>query len=105
LGVPPKTVRRRELALVCANNPWWTMVDEIRRDAGFDGRDARATIPKYRPGGTGLWPVVLGVPPKTVRRRGLALVCANNPWWTMVDEIRRDAGFDGRDARATHSGK
>jgi len=22
----------------------------------------------------------LGVPPKTVRRRGLALVCADNPW-------------------------
>jgi hypothetical protein len=32
--------------LVCADNPWWTMADEIRRDAGFDGRDTRATIPK-----------------------------------------------------------
>jgi hypothetical protein len=77
------------------------MFDEIRRDAGFDGRDARATIPKCCLGGTGLWPVVLGVPPKTVRGHGLALVCTDNQWWTMFDEIRRDAGFDGRDARAT----
>jgi hypothetical protein len=77
------------------------MFDEIRRDAGFDGRDARATIPKYRPGGTGLWPVVLGVPPKTVGGRGLVLICTDNWCRTMADEIRRDAGFDGRDARAT----
>ena len=52
-------------------------------------------------GGTGLRPVVSGVPPETVARRGLALVCADNQQRTTFDEIRRDAGFDGRDARAT----
>jgi hypothetical protein len=43
----------------------------------------------------------LGIPPKTAGRRGLALVCTVNQWRTIIDEIRRDAGFDGRDARAT----
>jgi 3-methyladenine DNA glycosylase/8-oxoguanine DNA glycosylase len=53
-------------------------------------------------GGTGLWPVVSGVPPETVGGRGLDLVPVDNQQRTTSDEIRRDAGFDGRDARATH---
>ncbi len=53
-------------------------------------------------GGTGLRPVVSGVPPETVVRRELALVPAINQQWMAPDEIRRDAGFDGRDARATN---
>jgi hypothetical protein len=54
-------------------------------------------------GGTGLWPVVSGVPPETVEKRGLALVRAKYSKRMTANEIRRDAGFDGRDARATHS--
>src|SRR5487761_2450264 len=56
---------------------------------------------QIRPGGTGLRPVVSGVAPETARRRRPALARANNRWRTPPDEIRRDAGFDGRDARAT----
>jgi hypothetical protein len=53
-------------------------------------------------GGTGLWPVVSGVPPETVVGRELALVPAINQQWMAPDEIRRDTGFDGRDARTTN---
>ena len=53
-------------------------------------------------GGTGLWPVVLGVPLKTVWRRGLTLILPSNKPRMVSGEIRRDAGFDGRDARATN---
>ena len=52
-------------------------------------------------GGTGLRPVVSGVPPETVAGRAQALVSMDNQQRTTSDEIRRDAGFDGRDARAT----
>jgi hypothetical protein len=60
-------------------------------------------------GGTGLRPVVSGVPPETVVGRVSALNSAGSEPRTIPDEIRRDAGFDGRDARATklmtrHSG-
>ena len=54
------------------------------------------------PGSTGLRPVVSGVAPETVGRCGQTLIRADNPQRTLSDEIRRDAGFDGRDARATH---
>jgi hypothetical protein len=53
-------------------------------------------------GGTRLWPVVSGVPLETVVGRELALVPAINQQWMAPDEIRRNAGFDGRDARATN---
>ena len=53
-------------------------------------------------GGTGLRLVVSGVPPETVARRNLTLMCAHNRRRTPADEIRRDAGFDGRDACATN---
>ena len=53
-------------------------------------------------GGIGLWPVVSGVPPETVGECGLDLVPVDNQQRTTSDEIRRDAGFDGRDAHATH---
>ena len=52
-------------------------------------------------GGTGLWPVVSGVPPETVAGYASAFVFMNNQQRAASDEIRRDAGFDGRDARAT----
>src|ERR1035437_7268258 len=52
-------------------------------------------------GGTGLWPVVSGVPPETVVKRAPAFNFADNQQRTASDEIRRDAGFDGRDDRAT----
>ena len=55
-----------------------------------------------RMGGTGLRPDVSGVTPETVAGRVLALASADNQQWTPTDEIRRDAGFDGRDARATN---
>ena len=53
-------------------------------------------------GGPGLRPVVSGVPPETAGERGRALIPAHNPQRTRPDGIRRDAGFNGRDARATH---
>ena len=52
-------------------------------------------------GGTGLRPVVSGVPPETVGGCALAFVSMDNQQQKTSDEIRRDAGFDGRDARAT----
>ncbi len=51
--------------------------------------------------GTGLRPVVSGVAPETVGARESALGLTTNRPRTVADEIRRDAGFDGRDARAT----
>jgi N-glycosylase/DNA lyase len=53
-------------------------------------------------GSTGLRPVVSGVAPETVGRCGQTLIRADNQQRAISDEIRRDAGFDGRDARATH---
>jgi hypothetical protein len=53
-------------------------------------------------GGIGLLPVVSGVAPETRVSRGLALVRADQEQRISSDEIRRDAGFDGRDARATN---
>jgi len=53
-------------------------------------------------GGTGLWPVVSGVPLETLVGHELALIPAINQQWMAPDEIRRDAGFNGRDARATN---
>jgi hypothetical protein len=52
-------------------------------------------------GGTGLWPVVSGVPPETVGEAGWLWFFTRKNNQTITDEIRRDAGFDGRDARAT----
>ena len=52
-------------------------------------------------GGTGLRPVVSGVAPETVAGRESALDSAIHQQGKPADEIRRDAGFDARDARAT----
>ena len=53
-------------------------------------------------GGTGVPPVVSGVAPETVGGQTTASSTTTNPNRTPHDEIRRDAEFDGRDARATH---
>ena len=53
-------------------------------------------------GSTGLRPVVSGVPPETVGKCGQTLIRTDNQQRTVSDKIRRDAGFDRRDARATH---
>ena len=53
-------------------------------------------------GGTGVPPVVSGVAPETVAGQTMTSSTATNPNRLAQDEIRRDAGFDGRDARATH---
>jgi hypothetical protein len=53
-------------------------------------------------GSTGLRPVVSGVAPETGGERGLELKSTNHQQRTPPAEIRRDAGFDGRDARATN---
>jgi len=53
-------------------------------------------------GGTGVAPVVSGVAPETVAGQTTASSTAANPNRPAHDEIRRDAEFDGRDARATH---
>ncbi|MGA2853102.1 MAG: primosomal protein N', partial [Verrucomicrobiota bacterium] len=53
-------------------------------------------------GGTGVAPVVSGVAPETGGGRTAAPSSSVNQPSTFPDEIRRDAGFDGRDARATH---
>ena len=53
-------------------------------------------------GSTGLWPVVSGVAPETrgvghAKRVGVSI----NVQPRFATKIRRDAGFHGRDARAT----
>ena len=52
-------------------------------------------------GGTGVTPVVPGVAPGTGETLAPSPSASANPQRTPSDEIRRDAGFDGRDARAT----
>jgi excinuclease ABC subunit A len=52
-------------------------------------------------GGTGLRPVVSGVTPETVGGRTMAPRSSDNPQPASPGEIRRDAGFDPRDAGAT----
>src|ERR1017187_9559525 len=52
-------------------------------------------------GGTGVTPVVSGVAPETGGGRTAAPSSSVNRPATFPDEIGRDAGFDGRDARAT----
>jgi primosomal protein N' (replication factor Y) len=52
-------------------------------------------------GGTGVPPVVSGVAPETVAGQTMASSTTANPNRPAHDEIRRDAEFDGRDARAT----
>ena len=52
-------------------------------------------------GGTGFQPVVSGVTPETVAGQMTAPQSSANLQSTSCDEIRRDAEFDGRDARAT----
>src|ERR1017187_8000744 len=54
-------------------------------------------------GGTGLRPVVLGVAPETDLLRTFARRLHAHRHPISSCEIRRDAEFDGRDARATHS--
>jgi primosomal protein N' (replication factor Y) len=54
-------------------------------------------------GGTGVPPVVSGVAPETVAGQTMASSTTTNPNRPAHDEIRRDAEFDGRDARATHN--
>jgi hypothetical protein len=54
-------------------------------------------------GGTGLRPVVSGVAPETVAGRANQKLIRATGLRTLTNEIRRDAGFDGRDARATLS--
>ena len=52
-------------------------------------------------GGTGLRPVVSGVAPETGGAPTPALAADINPLRSPQDEIRRDAEFNGRDARST----
>jgi primosomal protein N' (replication factor Y) len=59
--------------------------------------------PEPGAGGTGVPPVVSGVAPETVAGQTTASSTAANPNRPAHDEIRRDAEFDGRDARATHN--
>jgi hypothetical protein len=72
----------------------------------MNGSSGRASVIGARfqnpTGGTGLRPVVSGVPLETVVGHELALIPAINQQWMTPGEIRRDAGFNGRDARATH---
>lgn len=53
-------------------------------------------------GGTDLRPVVSGVPPETVVGRASALTSADSEPCKLLDESRRHAGFDARDARVTN---
>ena len=52
-------------------------------------------------GGTGVPPVGSGVAPETVLTATPAPAANANPQSSSINEIRRDAGFDGRDTRAT----
>jgi excinuclease ABC subunit A len=51
-------------------------------------------------GGTGVPPVVSGVTPETVGGRAMTPRSSDDPQIASTDEIRRDAGFDPRDAGA-----
>ena len=53
-------------------------------------------------GGTGFQPVVSGVAPETVAGYAATPVPPVGLHRASHDEIRRDAGFNGRDARSTH---
>ncbi len=57
-------------------------------------------VTKLTMGGTGVSPVVSGVPPETVGRAGRFPLTNVERQSNSHDEIRRDAEFDGRDARA-----
>jgi predicted AlkP superfamily pyrophosphatase or phosphodiesterase len=61
-------------------------------------------LQRYGPflGSTGVPPVVSGVAPETVLTATSALTAYANPRSPSSNEIRRDAEFDGRDARATN---
>src|ERR1017187_5800317 len=52
-------------------------------------------------GGTGLRPVVSGVAPETGMGHSTGLQLSGHVYPTSSDDIRRDAEFDGRDARST----
>jgi hypothetical protein len=52
-------------------------------------------------GGTGLRPVVSGVARETIAGCEQGVDPAHIPQWRLLDKIRRDVGFDERDARAT----
>ena len=53
-------------------------------------------------GGTGLWPVGFGVPPKPGRRRQWRLSCSDvQATATLPSGFRRDAEINPRDAGAT----
>lgn len=52
-------------------------------------------------GSTGFQPVVSGVTPETAEQYGQPLIRSIKNKRTTSDKIRRDAGFDGRDTRAT----
>ncbi len=65
------------------------------------GRRLKPEILAVTLGGTGVSPVVSGVPPETVDGRELAPDSSGRLQSTSPDEIRRDAEFNGRDARAT----
>jgi hypothetical protein len=82
-------------------------VAEILADpelCGLISDEGVVTNVRYRNdlGSTGLRPVVSGVAPETGGERGLELKSTNHQQRTPLAEIRRDAGFDGRDARATN---
>jgi excinuclease ABC subunit A len=65
------------------------------------GRRLKPEILAVTLGGTGLRPVVSGVTPETVVGRTMAPHSSDNPQPASPGEIRRDAGFDPRDAGAT----
>jgi len=110
-GRRARNLAGRTIAISRANDLCRASHNEIRRDAGFDGRDARATRrvidflteeqARCFVGGTGFQPVVSGVPPETVAGYTIAISRTNDLCRTSHNEIRRDAGFNGRDARAT----
>jgi excinuclease ABC subunit A len=65
------------------------------------GRRLKPEILAVTLGGTGLRPVVSGVTPETVGGRTIASSSSDYPHPASPGEIRRDAGFDLRDAGAT----
>jgi excinuclease ABC subunit A len=65
------------------------------------GRRLKPEILAVTLGSTGLRPVVSGVTPETVGGRTMVPHSSDNPRPASPGEIRRDAGFDPRDAGAT----
>ncbi len=77
-------------------------LNRLRREVAAELEKQRATPRRWQLlGGTGVPPVVSGVTPETVGQATISPATSTNPLRSSLDEIRRDAEFNPRDAGAT----